>query len=781
MTIQNPRLSYILIAIVSICVFLNSLHSGFVYDDIGVIEENYFIRTLHNIPRIFSKEYFHLSSELSYRPVVTLSYFIDYAVWHLNPFGYHLTNVILHAINSILLYSLLVWLIRVRSVALLSAVIFSIHPCITEAVNAISYREDIFVALFSLLSCLCLIRSGKGHLVSHANKPPFLYSQGRKSQIGSVQLPQHFVPRSRTMIYYAMALFTYLLALFSKETAIVTLLFIPLCWILSMQKSPQEVVDPSFLSQSNGHESFRLARPKWVKDFISYYLGYVLISLFYLLIRFVILKNPLEVSVGYLQGSVAIHFMTMIKILAAYVKRMFFPFQLSADYTIAPVLSVFDPSFIISSFLLAAVGVIIFKMVNREQGSGNRGQVPGVKNRNPAPRLTIPRKGLAKNETYSLCHGIDVPRIYSLFMLCFFIALLPVLNIVPIGHIMAERYLYFPVAGFCVVISGLLLRKFTIQSAADRRGKFSVYHPGMLGRYILISLILALCISFTTKTVLRNRDWQNEYLFWTAILKEQPQNYDAHNNLGNYFYKQGALDRAIGELEEAVRLKKNYPEGHNSLGTMYIDKGLIDKAIAEYVEAIKYKPVFPQAYYNLGNACIKKGLLDKSIMYFEKAIGMGLHNPQVFNNLGSAYIKKGMLDDAIAQYKKALVVYNDYAEVHSNLGYVYTEKGDLDKAASELREALRLQPNHANAHNNLGAVYCQKGLLDMAQQEFLAAVRYDQKNASAHRNIGMIYFTKGDKQRAKEHLMQMLKYDPNYINNADIYTIVLQLGLIKKE
>lgn len=770
MAIQNPRLSYLLIAAVSIGVFLNSLHSGFVYDDIGVIEENYFIRSLQNIPRIFSKEYFHLSGELSYRPVVTLSYFVDYAVWHLNPFGYHLTNVILHAINSILLYSLLAWLIRMRSVALLSAVLFSIHPCVTEAVNAISYREDIFVALFSLLSYLCLIQSGKRRLVSHANKPPFLYSQDEKAQIGGEQFPHHGAPRWRTMVYYAMALFTYLLALFSKETAIVTLIFIPLVWILCMQKSHQEEVGSSFLSQANGHTSRRLARPGWVRNFRSQYLGYVLISILYVLIRFVIFKNPAEVSVGYVTGSVAVNCMTMIKILAAYVNRMFFPFHLSADYTIAPVLSGFDPSFLISSILLAAVGVIIFKMVKRSQGSGIGGQGSGC-----------PRKGLAKNETYSWCDGIDVSRRYSLFMLCFFVALLPVLNIVPIGHIMAERYLYFPVAGFCVVISGLLLHKFGLQSAAGGQGKVSVHHPGIGGRCILISLVLVLCSSFAAKTLLRNRDWQNEYTFWTAILKEQPQNYDAHNNLGNYFYKQGALDRAIGELEEAVRLKKNYPEGHNSLGTMYIDKGLIDKAIAEYVEAITYKPVFPQAYYNLGNACIKKGLLDKSVVYYEKAISMGLHNPQVFNNLGSAYIKKGMLDDAIVQYQKALAVYNDYAEVHSNLGYVYTEKGDLDTAASELREALRLQPNHANAHNNLGAVYCQKGFLDMAQQEFLAAVRYDPKNASAHKNIGMIYFAKGDKQRAKEHLVQMLKCDPNSINNAEIYAIVLQLGLIKKE
>lgn len=499
-----------------------------------------------------------------------------------------------------------------------------------------------------------------------------------------------------------------------------------------------------------------------MSDFINYYLGYILISLFYLLIRFVVLKNPLEVSVGYLQGSVTVNFMTMVKILAVYVKLMFLPFRLSADYMITPVVSVFDISFIISSIFLAVVGIIIFKAVKR-------GQVSDVKGLTPDPRSPISLGG----------NNPRIQRIYGLFMLCFFVALLPVLNIVPIGHIMADRYLYLPVAGFCIVLGGLLLHMVMPQFPADKRCSTYQHKRSQITTFT-IALISVVCIFFTTKTILRNRDWQNEYTFWTTILKEQPQNYDAHNNLGNYYYKQGNVDRAIGELEEAVRLKQNYPEGHNSLGTMYIDRGLIDKAIAEYDEAIKYKPLFPEAYYNLGNACIKKGLLDNSIAFFRKAISMGMYNPQIFNNLGSVYIKKGMLDEAIVQYQKALSVYSDFAEVHSNLGYVYTEKGDLDSAASELREALRLQPRHANAHNNLGAVYCQKGLLDMAQQEFLAAVRYDPQNASAHKNIGMIYFTKGDKERAREHLMEMLKYDQNYLKDAGISAIVSQLGLLKK-
>ncbi|MDN3512818.1 MAG: tetratricopeptide repeat protein [Candidatus Brocadia sp.] len=660
------------------------------------------------------------------------------------------------------MYSLLVRLIRKRSVALLAAVLFSIHPCVTEAVNAVSYREDIFVALFSLVSCLCLIQSGRRYPVSYTNNSAHSSLQEEKRRIVKRQNPYRIASLCRMKVYYALALISYLLALFSKETAIVTPLFILSYRIVFMREYPPPVhIVPeesgNSLLKPNGHRTFNSPKAEWVRDFVHYYLGYILISLFYLLVRFIFFKNPLEISAGYLMGSIAINFMTMIKILAAYVKLMFFPFHLSADYTIAPVLSVFDLSFITSIFFLAAVGVIIFRIT----------RLPG-------------RNQTQMNEMFLSHTAAQNPRIYGLFAVCFFVALLPVLNIVPIGHIMADRYLYLPAAGFCAVMGGLLLCKLSIQIPVDKQKTFPLHAQSMLSKYILLSLISIPCLFFTAKTLERNRDWHNEYTFWTTILREQPLNYDAHNNLGSYFYKQGNLDRAIGELEEAVRLKKNYPEGHNSLGTMYMDKGLIDKAIAEYVEAIKYKPIFPQAYYNLGNASIKKGLLDKSIAFFNKAISQGMYNPQVFNNLGSAYIKKEMPDEAIVQYQKALSVYNDYAEVHSNLGYVYTKKGDLDRAMSELREALRLEPNHANAHNNLGAVYCQKGLLDMAQQEFLAAIRYNPNNASAHKNIGMIYFTKGENQRAREHFIQMLTYDPNYLKDAGIYAILAQLGLIKK-
>ncbi|MDO8141653.1 MAG: hypothetical protein Q6358_09150, partial [Candidatus Brocadiales bacterium] len=85
--------------------------------------------------------------------------------------------------------------------------------------------------------------------------------------------------------------------------------------------------------------------------------------------------------------------------------------------------------------------------------------------------------------------------IYSLYMICFFIALLPVLNIVPIGHIMADRYLYLPAAGFCTVISGLLFNRVTTQSPVKKQGKFPVYRHSMLNKYTFtVPLISIICV-----------------------------------------------------------------------------------------------------------------------------------------------------------------------------------------------------------------------------------------------------------------------------------------------
>jgi len=87
--------------ILSFAAYLNALSNTFVFDYVYVISENYFIRDWQNIYWLFTSKYFAVSGELSYRPVVTLSYFVDYSRWLLNPPGYHLTNIILLVLNIV--------------------------------------------------------------------------------------------------------------------------------------------------------------------------------------------------------------------------------------------------------------------------------------------------------------------------------------------------------------------------------------------------------------------------------------------------------------------------------------------------------------------------------------------------------------------------------------------------------------------------------------------------------------------------------------------------------
>ena len=76
----------ILISLISFLAYLNILHHQFVFDDFRIIVNNPFIKDWKHFPALFSHDYFKISGELSYRPLVTLSYFTDYAIWGLNPF-----------------------------------------------------------------------------------------------------------------------------------------------------------------------------------------------------------------------------------------------------------------------------------------------------------------------------------------------------------------------------------------------------------------------------------------------------------------------------------------------------------------------------------------------------------------------------------------------------------------------------------------------------------------------------------------------------------------------
>lgn len=137
-------------------VYLNALHNPFVYDDYHTVVENRSI--LH--PADLRALVLHDVT----RPIINVSYAIDCAVWGAAPFGFHVTNVLLHMINVVLLF-LLAWQLAGGAVlvAFAAAALFAVHPMMTEAVGYVSGRSEVLCATFFLSAVLCAHRWLRGH------------------------------------------------------------------------------------------------------------------------------------------------------------------------------------------------------------------------------------------------------------------------------------------------------------------------------------------------------------------------------------------------------------------------------------------------------------------------------------------------------------------------------------------------------------------------------------------------------------------------------------------
>ncbi|MEN3331056.1 MAG: protein O-mannosyl-transferase [Blastocatellia bacterium] len=145
------RQLYIAVAVLAVVVFAcfaNSLGNDFVFDDKAVILDNRLLRSLANLPRLLTS---------SYRPLRDMSHALDFALWGENPAGFHLTNILIHLANSVLVFTLIRRLAGDFQVALIAALVFAVHPIQTDAVTYISGRRDILFSLFYLASFHCYL------------------------------------------------------------------------------------------------------------------------------------------------------------------------------------------------------------------------------------------------------------------------------------------------------------------------------------------------------------------------------------------------------------------------------------------------------------------------------------------------------------------------------------------------------------------------------------------------------------------------------------------------
>ena len=145
------------IAAAAVLINLRTLQFQFVsWDDSHYVMENPWIRGFSavNLTHIFTKPWF-----VSYMPLQLVSYVLDYSLWEFRPFGYHLQQVVLHALDAVLAFELVRRLFGRYWLAVLAGLFFAVHPTHVESVAWVSARKDVLSALFLIPAVLFYLRA----------------------------------------------------------------------------------------------------------------------------------------------------------------------------------------------------------------------------------------------------------------------------------------------------------------------------------------------------------------------------------------------------------------------------------------------------------------------------------------------------------------------------------------------------------------------------------------------------------------------------------------------
>jgi len=194
---------------------------------------------------------------------------------------------------------------------------------------------------------------------------------------------------------------------------------------------------------------------------------------------------------------------------------------------------------------------------------------------------------------------------------------------------------------------------------------------------------------------------------YEQALRIRPNFAEAHNNLGVALAQTGKIEEAIAHFEQALGIEPDYAEAHYHLGNALAQTGKIEEAIAHFEQALGIEPDDAEAHYNLGNVFLREGKVSDAIGHYEQALRIKPDHAEAHYNCGVALELVDRVRDAITHYEYALRIKPDYAEAHNNLGIALKKADKIKEAMAHYEQALRMKPDYAEAHYNLGNALAQ--------------------------------------------------------------------------
>jgi tetratricopeptide (TPR) repeat protein len=251
------------------------------------------------------------------------------------------------------------------------------------------------------------------------------------------------------------------------------------------------------------------------------------------------------------------------------------------------------------------------------------------------------------------------------------LGLAPVLNILPLNQVMAERFLYFPSLGFALLIS-------LVAAAGAKR-----WRPVL----IVFALFVAAC---SARTVVRNFDWKDDLTLFQKTVATNGNNARARANLGGSYYQRERYEEAEKEYRRATELNPQYAAGWGGLAETVGKLGRMDEAL-EYIQtAIELRPDNVLFRNDLGMLLFRAGDYAGAAESFRRALELSPGHPHARFNLGLALYQQQDYDGAVREFSALNNKETDFANAYFFLAESEARRGNAAKAAHYATEFLSL-------------------------------------------------------------------------------------------
>ena len=347
----------------------------------------------------------------------------------------------------------------------------------------------------------------------------------------------------------------------------------------------------------------------------------------------------------------------------------------------------------------------------------------------------------------------------------------------PVGFVVAERVLYLPSMGFCLLLA-------YGWEKLERKNR-TVARLGLV----------ILCFLFAAKTVVRNRDWRDELSIFNSGLKMTHSNAKLLNNVGHALESQAQYQEALRYYQKAIQVQPDDIGGHIHVGRIYNHL----KRYSEAEEAYMYaKALLPQSrsgesyqarvapnhlnvFLNLATLIAKNGSrLEEADMLYRQAISMRSDYTEAYINRGDILLRLNRTQEAKEVYQKALGFENDNPDLLYNMGVVLLSQGQQNEAMTYLNKALEYDPDHHQALLNSAVLIQESGsshLNPVARERLLRLVAKGVANERVYFNLGMLAMDNAggkDLVAAENWFRQAVQVQPDF--RSALFNLALLLS-----